>query len=234
MAEALAAAGADIIGVSASARAGRQRGRGERVEALGRRFTAMPADLADRAAGGRLAATSSAPSSRPSTSWSTTPARSRRAPAVDHQRRRLGPRARGQPDAASSCWPRRSARRWSSRGEREDHLHRVPAQLPGRHQRRRATRRRSPASPASDRRWPTSGRPTASTSTRSRPATSPPTTRRRCATTPPARRRSCERIPAGRWGDPATSPARPCSWPRARRTTCTASSSPVDGGWLGR
>ena len=52
-AEALAAAGADIVGVSASLEADGGEV-GERVRELGRRFWAMPADLGDRAAVGRL------------------------------------------------------------------------------------------------------------------------------------------------------------------------------------
>ena len=60
----------------------------------------------------------------------------------------------------------------------------------------------SPAAPPPRRpsptQGPTSGRPWVSTSTRSRPATSPPSTPATCARTPRAARKIFERIPAGR------------------------------------
>jgi len=82
MAEALAAAGADIIGVSASLEPdGSEVAR--RVEALGRTFTPYRADLADRQAATELAATLAA-SDRPVDILVNNAGTIRRAPAVEH------------------------------------------------------------------------------------------------------------------------------------------------------
>ena len=82
MAEALAAAGADIIGVSASLEPdGSEVAR--RVEALGRTFTPYRVDLADRQAATELAATLAA-SDRPVDILVNNAGTIRRAPAVEH------------------------------------------------------------------------------------------------------------------------------------------------------
>ena len=72
MAEALAGAGADIIGVSATLEPRAARSDDARP-ALGRQFTPYRVDLADRSAVTTLAARLAGAAGR-STSWSTTPA----------------------------------------------------------------------------------------------------------------------------------------------------------------
>ena len=117
----------------------------------------------------------------------------RRAPARD-----VGPRAVGEPGQPVRADPGRRAVDDRAR-LREDHLHRVAAELPGRRQRPglrgvqvRDRRAHQGAGQRVDRR-------SASTSTPSRRATSRPTTPKRCRT---IRRAEpiLERIPAGRWG----------------------------------
>ena len=121
--------------------------------------------------------------------------------------------------------PRDRPRAWCAARQRQDRLHRVPAELPGRHQRARLhgreVRSRRPHPGAGQR----VGRARASTSTRSRRATSRPTTRRRCGTIPVATRRSSTGSRPAAGATPGISPARRSSLPRTRRTTCTASSS---------
>ena len=67
----------------------------------------------------------------------------RRAP-----RRGLGPGPRGRTSASQFVLSRRARPGRCSLGQREDHLHRVPAQLPGWHQRPRLRGRQDAASPA--------------------------------------------------------------------------------------
>src|SRR4051812_43473820 len=83
----------------------------------------------------------------------------------------------------------------------------------------------STASPGSPRRWPTSGRRSGSTSTRSPPATSPPKTPDRCAKTPSGTRRSRPASRRATGATPRRSPAARCSWPRRIRITVMAPSS---------
>ncbi len=106
-----------------------------RRQAVARRFTGLRADLADREAVDALAARLTA-WTRPSTSWSTTPARIARAPAARAQRRGLGPDHRRRPVEPVRAVPGGRTRHGRA-GSREDHLHRVAAELPGRHQRAR-------------------------------------------------------------------------------------------------
>ena len=123
-----------------------------------------------------------------------------RAPAAEH------PTRTGTTCSRSTCTrqfvlAREIGRAHGRARPRQDHLHRLAAELPGRHQRARLCRgevRRRRARPG---RWPTNGPARASTSTRSRPATSRPTTPRRCRTIPAAAAPILERIPAGRWGE---------------------------------
>ena len=90
------------------------------------------------------------------------------------------------------------------RARRQDHQHRLDALVPGRHPRavlhREQERRRGP-DPAAGQRV---GGARASTSTRSRRATSRPTTPTALRADADAQRATIlERIPAGRWGEPA-------------------------------
>ena len=123
--------------------------------------------------------------------------------------------------------PRGRPARCCERRPRKDHLHRVAAELPGRHQRARLRRGEVRHRRADQGAGQRVGRHAASTSTRSRPATSPPTTPRRCATTPTATGAILDRIPAGRWGR-AGGPRRRDGLPRLarRRTTSTAPCCP--------
>ena len=233
MAEALARAGADIIGVSAQPRGDGERGaarasrpRGARSPALPRR----PRATATRSPASRHARRDRHPIDILVNNAGHDRARARRRA----HRRDVGRGARRSNLTAPFVLTRELGAAMVERGRGQDHLHRVAAELPGRHQRGRATPPPSPGSPGSCARSPTSGRRTASTSTRSRPATSRPTTPRRCATTPTAHRAILERIPAGRWGEPSDLAGATVFLASQRRTTSTASCSPVDGGWLGR
>ena len=78
------------------------------------------------------------------------------------------------------------------------------------------------------------GRRAASTSTPSRPATSPPTTPRRCRTIRTATRRSSTGSRPAAGAAPTTWPAPRSSSPRAAADYVHGAILPVDGGWLGR
>ena len=214
MAEALASAGADIIGVSAQPRGERQRGGAPRRGARAGSFTGFAVDLGDRA-GGRASLRATSPArERPIDILVNNAGTIARAPALDHDTSTLGPRARGQPDRAVPA--RAGARRRNGRARRrQDHLHRVAAQLSGRDPRAELHGREVRGRRASSRRSRTSGPRTASTSTRSRPATSRPTTPRRCATTPIATARSSTGSRPAAGDSPPTSPEPRCFSPRA-------------------
>ena len=224
MAGALAEAGADIIGVSAALErpAARSERRGSGRSAG--RSRAYRADLADRAAVRDLAARL-AGADRPVDILVNNAGTIRRAPAAEHTRRRLGPRAGGGPLRAVRAGPRgRPAH--ARTGQRQDHLHRVDAQLPGRHQRRRLRRRqvrhrRADAGPGQR-----VGAAAASTSTPSPPATSPPTTPRPCGTTRSATAPSWNASPPGGGAGRTTSPAPPSSSRPTPPPTFTAPSCP--------
>ena len=119
-------------------------------------------------------------------------------------------------------------------GGRRDRQHRLAARLPGRHphpvlHRGQARRRRADQAPRQR-----VGGEGASTSTRSRPATSRPTTPRRCAPTATRNKAILDRIPAGRWGEPEdiAGAAVFLASPAAKYVHGTI--LPVDGGWLAR
>ena len=231
MAEALAEAGADIIGVSATLEAAGQRDRRPSSSATAARFEARAVDFADRAAvvalGEELAR------ARRSTSSSTTPA-----PSSGHR----------PPSIRSSCGTACSRSNLSSQfvltqavgrpharaRSRQDHLHREPAQLPGRHQRARATPRRSPASPASPRPSPTSGQPAASPSTRIAPGYIATDNTQALQDDPDRSRAILDRIPAGRWGDADDLAGATVFLAAPASDYVSGIILPVDGGWLGR
>ncbi len=96
MAEALAGAGADIIGVSAQLEAsGSEVAR--RVEAAGRRFTGFAVDLGDRAAVEELAS-NLAERAAPIDILVNNAGTIARTPALDHDDLDVGADSRGQPD----------------------------------------------------------------------------------------------------------------------------------------
>ena len=224
MAEALAGAGADIIGVSANLEAtGSEVAR--RVEALGRSFTGARVDL--RGSGGGRAVRGDARRRRPRRRH---PGQQRRhdrpRPARSmHDDAHLGPRARDQPDRAVPA--RAGARPGHGRARRrKGDLHGFAAQLPGRDPRAELHRLevggRRPGEGTRERVGPARRQRQRA----SRPDTSRPTTPRRCATIPIAAARSSSGSPPGDGEPPPISPAPRCSSPRRHPTTCAARSSP--------
>ena len=230
MAEALAEAGADIIGVSAHARAlGSEIERA--VTAHGRSFEALAVRLrrprrrrrARRRPRGRGA----------STSWSTTPAPSS---------------ARPPPSTRSTCGtassqvePVEPVRAHAGRRpadartrSRQDHLHRVAAELPGRHQRARLhggqVRHRRPDQGARQRVGAARRERQRDRARLHRDRQH----RRRCAPIPTARARSSSASPPAAGATPTTSPERRSSSRRRASDYVSGIVLPVDGGWLGR
>ena len=199
------------------------------MRGAGREFDGYAVDFADRAA-------VVAPRRGPGRAGSGHPGQQRRDDRA-HARgrppgRRLGPGARDQPHEPVRAHAAGRAAHAGARARQGD-LHREPAELPGRDHRARVhggeVRHRRADQGARERVGLRSG----STSTPSRPATSPPTTRRRCA---PTRRVPPPSSSASRQGGGATPPtsgALPCSWPRPRPTTCTARSSRSTGAGSG-
>ena len=137
-----------------------------------------------------------------STSWSTTPASSAAPTALDF--------TEADWDAVMDINLKTAffltqavARRWLADGpRRQDHQHRLDAVVPGRRPRavlhRAQERPRGPDQGAGQR----VGGARGSTSTPSRPATSPPTTPTALRADETRSRQILERIPAGRWGEP--------------------------------
>ena len=232
MAQALAGAGADIIGVSAQLEASgsevgaSRRGGGPPVHRVRGRSQpiAQPsrssrADLAERATPIDILVNNAGTIAR--------------APGARPRHRDVGAHPRGQPDRAvpARAGARQrngaSAARARSSSPRRCSAFRAASSC-------RATRPRSPGSPAWSRRSRTSGRHTASTSTRSRPGTSRPTTPRRCATTQIAAARSSTGSPPVAGACPATS-REPRSFSRRRASDYVCGTIiAVDGGWLAR
>ena len=234
MAEALAAAGADIIGVSAQLEAGRQRRRDAGSTPPGATFTALTADFADR--DGRAPArpaTSTADSAR-STSWSTTPARSR------------GPRPPSTPTSSGTTssqvnltsqfvLTREIGRAMVARGRGKIIFTasllsfqggiNVPGYTAAKSRRRRARPRR----------WPTSGPPRGVNVNAIAPgyiATDNTQALQRRPGAPPVHPRADPGRPLGQ----ARRPRRRDGVPRVRAASDYVNGVvlPVDGGWLGR
>ncbi len=115
---------------------------------------------------------------------------------------------------------------------RQDHQHRLAAQLPGRHPRPRLRSlqgRRRPAHQGARQRV---GRPRESRSTPSLPATSPPPTPRPCRPTKPATARSSNASPPPAGASHPTSPAPRSSSPHPHPTTSPERYSPsMEAGW---
>ena len=106
-----------------------------------------------------------------------------------------------EPDRAVRARPR--ARRGDGRARaREDHLHRVAAQLPGRRQRRRATPRRSRASSASSRALANEWAPHGVNVNAIAPGYIETDNTQALRDDPSALAAILDRIPAGRWGEP--------------------------------
>ena len=232
IAAAYADAGADIIGVSASLPAGDSESGRRAVEARGREFTAYATDFADRSAVLALAdeVESLGPPGR-----RTGQQRGHDRPRAGGRalRRALAPGAAGESLQSVHADPGGRPRDGCSR-RRQSHLHRISAELPGRHQRPRLHRcqerdRRTDQSP----RKRVGGQ--ASTSTPSLRATSPPTTPAPCGPTWTVEAFDPRAHPCRTLGDlPTTSPEPRCSWPPRPPTTSTARCSPsTAAGWGG-
>ena len=232
MAEALAAAGADIIGVSAHARAdraARSRRPSRRTAATfeaHRRATSPTATPSTRSAPTLADATRRHP--RQQRRHDRARAR-RRAPA-----RAVGPRARRSTSRASSCSPRRIGRGDARARPRQDHLHRVAAELPGRHQRARLRR-----GEVRHRRAHQGARQRMGAARRQRQRDRARLHRDRQHPGAARRPRPLDGDPRAHPGRalgraPTTSPVRPSSSPRRASDYVSGIVLPVDGGWLGR
>ena len=232
MAEALAAAGADIIGVSATLAASGQRDRGRRHGARPLVRPASRTDFADRAAvdAPRPSRLSGDAGRHPGQQRRHDRARTRRRPPA----RRVGPRARRSNLSSQFVLTQAIARGMLERGRGKIIFTASLLSFQGGINVPGYAAAKSGIAGLTQRAGQRVGGAAASTSTRSRPATSRPTTRRRCATTRTARRRSSTASP------PAAGARRPTS---AGATVFLASPAsdyvsgivlPVDGGWLGR
>jgi len=230
MAHALASAGADIIGVSAQLEAEGSEAQIS-VESVGRRFTALRADLGDRAAVKRpctTCATQRAGHRHPCEQRRNDRAGARSRPRRGH----LGPSARGQPER--TVLPRPAHRAPDDRARAgEDHFHRVHAELPGRgpgaelHRRQVGGRRGRSRSVQ---------RVGAAGHQRQRDRSGYIATDNTKALRADALRNRAilERIPAGRWGEPSDlSGATVFLASRASDYVC-GTVLPIDGGWLAR
>ena len=219
---ALAAAGADVVGVSASLEP-EERGRRE-VEALGRSFAAYRCDFADRARrAARCARRSRAGRRRHPRQQRGHDRAQRRRPSTRDElwdrvlevepHRAVRAHARARPARCSSAAAARSS------SSRRCSRSRAGSPCPG-----------YAASKGGDRAADEGARERVGGARRQRQRDRArlhraPTTRRRCGTTRCARRQILDRIPAGRWGSRRTSPARSSSSPRRPPTTSTASCS---------
>ena len=233
MAEALAAAGADIIGVSASTSSRRQRGRDARCGRTAARSSPTRPTWATvdavRDAGGRDLADGEPPVDILVNNAGTI----RRAPAAEHTRRGLGPRPRRRPVGAVPASAARVGPRHGRARSRKDHLHRVDAQLPGRHQRglvRRGEVRHRRPDPGPGQRVGRARRQRQRDRARLHRHRQHPGAAGRSA----AQRGIVGRIPAGRWGRPADLGGATVFLASAAADYVHGAILPVDGGWLGR
>ena len=228
---ALAQAGADIVGVSASLEPRSEVAAA--VEARGRSFRALPLRLRRS----RSACTTSSPRCAATDARDRHPRQQRRhdraRPGSRARRRALGSRARGEPDCAVRARARARPRHGRAR-ERQDRVRRLAALVPGRHQRAglhgEQVGRRRPDEGARER----VGRARRQRQRRRARLRRAPTTRRRCRTTRTRYEQILARIPAGRWADAGG---------HRRRHRLPGSPAadyvhgvvlPVDGGWLAR
>ena len=232
MAEALAAAGADIIGVSATIEPTGSAIERRRRPRTGRSFEASRCRL--RRPRRRRRTRRRARRARAVDILVNNAGTIERAPAAEHPLELLGPRHRGRPVEPVRAHPGASAAADARARPRQDHLHRVAAELPGRHQRpglrRGEVRHRRPDQGARER----VGGARRQRQRASRPATSRPTTPRRCGTTRTGRRRSSTASRPAAGATPTTSPAPRSSSPRRASDYVSGVVLPVDGGWLGR
>ena len=151
------------------------------------------------------------------------------------QRGGLGRGDRTSTSSPRSSWPRPPARHMIAQGARQDHQHRLDAVASRAASACRPTPPARAASPASPGCSPTNGRRKGINVNAIAPGYI--ATNNTAALRADEDRNQRDPRRASRPGAGAsrpTSAAPRCSWPRAHRTTSTARSSPVDGGWLAR
>ena len=169
-----------------------------------------------------------------STSSSTTPASSAAQPAADHDDDDWDAVHRRQSVERVPAVPRGRPPHARARRRRQDHQRRLAARRSRAASPCPATPRPRAAWRSSPRRSPTSGRRTASTSTRSRPATWRPTTPTALRADAARSRQITERIPAGRWGQPEDLAGAVVFLASRASDYVHGHVLVVDGGWMGR
>ena len=148
-----------------------------------------------------------------------------RAPAAEHPDRRRGTTSSQVNLTSQFALTQAVGRRHARTRPRQDHLHRLPAELPGRHQRARLRRGQVGHRRADQGARERVGRPRGVNVNAIAPGYIATDNTAALRADPDRSRSILERIPAGRWGEPGTSRERRSSSPPARRTTSRASSS---------